>query len=265
MKYHHDLVQTAPNVSVPLKFAHGKKYWGVLDTGFGGAFLLTSDVVLDNKLAIRPLFRGYIGIFHISDFSIGEANITNAFGDYRGQQWQFRILNIPVYKDQTILIGLKFFQAFDYVMFDNVKQKVTFSKEGSFTPDNNDSWRSYPFEIKSDRIMVQIPVNGEVYELFFDSGGYKPGLTLNKDDWDIIKQGLNVKQIRKSHYYSYSQGRLACQIANVSELSIAGKTLKKTQIQISEASEYQSMFSLGYFQDTMVVLDFVNNLLWIKS
>ena len=150
-------------------------------------------------------------------------------------------------------------------MFDNVKQEVTFSKDGSFTPENNDLWCSYPFEIKSDRIIVQMPVNGEVYELFFDSGGYKPGLFLNKDDWNIIKQSLNVKQIRKSHYYNYFLGRLPCQIAKVSELSMGEKKLKNTQILIREDSKDLSMLSLDYFQDTVVVLDFVNNLLWIKK
>ena len=226
MKYHRSLLYKAPNVNVPIKFPNGSKYIGTLDTGFGGSFLLTSDVALDNKLTIRPWLGGFIGIFHISDLSIGSAKILNAFGDYKGRQWQFRILNIPIYKDNSVLIGLKFFQTFDYVMFDKFNQEVTFSKDGSFKPEKIDLWSSYPFEIKSNRIIVEMPINGKVYELFFDSGGGKPGLCLNKYDWQIIETGLDVKQIRKSHYYNYSFGRLPCQIAKVSELLIGEKNCK---------------------------------------
>ena len=109
MKYHRSLLHKAPNVGVPVEFPNGNKYIAVLDTGFNGTFYLTSDVVLDNELAIRPLFRGFVGIFHVPDLIIGSAKIPNAFGDYTGQQWQFRILNIPVYKEHIVLIGLKFF------------------------------------------------------------------------------------------------------------------------------------------------------------
>ena len=97
-------------------------------------------------------------------------------------------------------------------------RKAVFSEEEVFKPEISESWMSFPFEIKpdeykNDRIMVQMPINGQVYEVFFDSCGVKPGLSLNKHDWQAIEPGLIVKEIHKSHYFNYQRGRLPCQIA----------------------------------------------------
>ncbi len=267
MKY-----DSAPNVRIPVDFPNGRKYAAFLDSGFSEYILITSDVVLDNKLAISTIDpnSGAQGICHIPAFNIGSAEIKDTVGYYWEQQFQFRILNIPVYKYPFILLGVSFIKTFDYVLFDNVGQEVVFSKDGAFKPDNPQLWNSFPFSIKPDsfkneRIMVQIPVNGHVYELYFDSCGFKPGLSLNERDRQAIEPNLTVKQLHKSHFYSLQSGFVSCQRATVSELSIGGKTLKNAEIIIKDDPKSLSMFSLGYFQDTIVVLDFVNNLMWIKK
>ena len=54
-------------------------------------------------------------------------------------------------------------------------------------------------------------------------------------------------------------------MATVSELSIGAKTINNANVSIYDDSDGLSMLSLGYFQDTSVVLDFVNNLFWVKN
>ena len=238
----------------------------MLDTGDDENISLTSDIVVDNNLVIKP----ELGECHIPLLKIGTAKIKDILGFYENYQLQYRVLNIPIYKQENIFIGLKFIRSFSYVRFDNVEQKAVFSEEEVFKPEISESWMSFPFEIKpdeykNDRIMVQMPINGQVYEVFFDSCGVKPGLSLNKHDWQAIEPGLIVKEIHKSHYFNYQSGRLPCQIAAISEFSIGEKKLKNTKIIIKENPNELSMLSLGYFQDTSVVLDFVNNLLWIKK
>jgi predicted DNA-binding protein (MmcQ/YjbR family) len=271
IKYYRSLVHKAPNVSVMLEFPNGNKYPAYLDTGFPVNILLTSDIVLDNKFPIYPIKEcTFQGICKIPEMSIGDIKIEDTLVFYYEQQWQLRVLNIPLYSHPSIILGIDFIKSFDYVLFDNVNQEVVFSKDKTFTPDNPDLWQSYPFEIKPDsiknnRIMVQIPINGREYELFFDTCGYKPGLHLNQTHWEVISKNLTVKHLRKSHNLAWQSGRLHCRKATVSELSIGEKKIKNAKVVISDDADSLSMFSLGYFQDTTVVLDFVKNLLWIKS
>jgi len=271
VKYHRCLLHDAPNISIPVEFPNGRKYIAYLDTGFDSSVILTSDIVIKNKLRILPIAdMTFQGMCHIPEFTIGSARIKDASAFYGEQQWQLRILNIPVYNHPAIILGLRFIRTFDYVLFDNVNQEVVFSKAGVFKPDNQQLWTSYPFEIKPDsiqneRLMVKIPLNGQVYELFFDSCGDKPGLDLNKNDWETIKPNLSVKRFKKSSGYSYQAGRIFFQKAAVSQITVGETTIKNVEIKISEDPEDLSVLSLGYFQDTSFVLDFINNLMWIKK
>ena len=271
VKYHRSKMFTAPNATIPVEFPNGLKYGAYLDTGFSEYILLTSDVVLDNKFSILPITNSVAqGLCHIPLFKIGTARIKDTAGFYWGQQLQYRIMNVPVNKYSAIILGLAFIKTFDYVLFDNVNQEVVFSKEGAFVPDNPDLWQSYPFEIKpdsvpNDRIMVQIPIDGQMFELWFDSCGSLPGLRLSKSDWQVIEPNSNVKRLRKSHFYNAQSRRLQCQMATVSELSIGEKTINNANVSIYDDQDGLSMLSLGYFQDTSVVLDFVNKLFWFKK
>ena len=272
VKYYRNFLNEAPNVSIILELPNGKKYPAWLDTGFPVNILLTSDIALETKFEIFPFTGGtFQGICQIPEFNIGDMKTEDALSYYYEQQWQLRVLNIPIYSHPNIILGIEFIDSFDYVLFDNVSEQVTFSKNGAFEPDSKDSWQSYPFEIKPDslsnnRIMVQMPVNGQVYELFFDTCGDEPGLDLNKSDWENISKDLTVKKIKRTNIYNWQSGKITCQKATISELIIAGKTFKNADVLIkTDDTNRLSMLSLGYFQDTTVVLDFVNNLLWIRS
>ncbi len=113
--------------------------------------------------------------------------------------------------------------------------------------------------------MVQIPIAGQMFEIMFDSCGDWPGLDLNKIHWQAIESNLNVKRLRKSHIDSYQSGRVSVQKVVVSQISIGEKILKNVDVVINDNPDGLSVMSLGYFQDTIVVLDFVNNLMWIKK
>ena len=258
-----------PLACVSVEFPNVRKYIAYLDTGCPGTFILTSDIILDNKLPILPLQNfTFQGFCRIPVLNIGSAQIKDAVGFYHEQQWQFRIFNIPLYKHPAIILGRDFINSFDYVKFDNVNQEVIFSKDEAFKPDNPRVWASYPFTEDPNRdntIMVQMSINGKVFEVAFDSCGDKPGLRLNEKDWQIINQKSSIKRLRKSNYYSYQAGYVSFQKATVSEILVGEKILKDTDVLISDDPEHLSVISLGYFQDTIVVLDYVNNLMWIRK
>lgn len=269
--YHRSLLYRAPNVHIPVEFPDGRQYFAYLDTGFPVHIVLTSDIVLANKLPIYP-FEGHTlqGACRIAELKVGPTRVMDAVGAYFEQQWQLRILNVPVYKHPVVLLGLPFMASFDYLLFDNIGQKVVFSKDGAFEPDSPEQWTSYPFDIKPDsksneRLMVQMPIAGQVCELLFDTCGGNPGLHLSKDHWEDMKQHMQVEKLVQTHHYWYQTGRQPCEIATVSQLSVGGKTIPNAQVLIPDDPGGSSLISLGYFQDSVVVLDFVNKRLWVKS
>jgi hypothetical protein len=271
VKYHRSLVHEAPNVSIPVEFTNGRKYPAMLDTGAPGYIILTSDVVLHNKLSIWPIdSNNYAvqGLCHIPELTIGAAKIKDAIVLYDEQQWQFRILNIPVFKFTAIILGRDLIKSFDYVMFDNVRKEAVFSKEGAFKPDNPKLWSSYSFyedPNAGDTIMVKIPIAGHVLDVAFDSCGAKPGLELNKSHWKAIEKDLTVKRLVDTHVTVWQGERWPCRQATVAKISIGEKTIKNADVNIFDELNKMSIFSLGYFQDTVVVLDYVNHLFWIKK
>ena len=264
VKYQTSLVSSDSQVLIPVEFPNGRKYIAYLDTGCPGYGMLTSDIVIDNNLEVIPKF----GVCKVPLLNIGQAQIKDGIAYYDEQQWQFRVLNIPLYKYSPAILGREFIRSFDYVMFDNVHKKAVFSKEDEFTPDNPQSWSSYPFiedPNGGNTIVVKIPLAGKVLDIAFDSCWGEPGLFINKKHWEAVKQDLSFKLHGKSNGTTYQGMKLPCRKATISRLSIGEKTLKNAKVNISDDPNGYSVIGLDYFQDTSVVLDYVKNLFWIKK
>jgi hypothetical protein len=273
IKYRRSLIHPAPYVHIPVEFPNGRRYTAYLDTGCPGYCYLTSDIVLDNKLAVLPSgqlikFSGVSGLCYIPILNTGPAQIKDGIALYDEQQWQLRVLNIPVYKQPDVMLGRDFIKSFDYVMFDNFHKKVVFSKEGTFEPENPQLWSSYQFTEDpngGNTIVVKIPIAGKVLDIAFDSCWGWPGLYLNQNHWKIIENELNFIFRGKVNGITYQGMKLSGKKVIVSRLSIGEKKLKNAKVNISDDSGGYSVMSLGFFQDTTVVLDYVNHLFWIKS
>ncbi len=273
IKYHNSLLHSSPQVYVPVEFPNGRKYVAYVDTGCDLPVWLTSDIVVKNKLAILPVMSsadiGFSGLCHIPSLKFGPAQIRDAVGFYIEQQWHLRFMNITFYKHPDIMFGREFLKSFDYILFDNVNKEVGFSMDGAFKPQKGEEWESYSFStdpaVHSDTIMVKMPIAGQVLEVAFDSGGGKPGLDLNKSHWQAIEKNLTVKRLVDTQITIWQGDRWPCIKATVSEISIGPKILKNADVIIDDNPEHLSVISLGYFQDTVVVLDYVNNLMWIKK
>ena len=272
VKYHRSIIYDASQATIPVEFSNGRKYIAYLDTGGPGYAILSSDIVIDNRFPIWPAFysdgNSSMGICYIPELKVGTAKIENIIAPYDEYQWQFRIIGIPFYKQQTVILGRDFIKSFDYVMFDNVQSKVVFSKEKAFLPDNPQRWSFYPFIEDSNggnTIVVKIPLAGKVLDIAFDSCWGKPGLFINKKHWEAIKQDLSFKLQGKINGTTYQGMKLPGRKATISSLSIGEKTLKNVEVHISDDPDGYSVIGLDYFQDTIVVLDYVNNLFWIKK
>lgn len=272
VKYHRSVVYEAPNVNISVALPNGSKYVAYLDTGAPGYVIVGSDVVLDNKFPIWPAFYSdghtSMGICRIPELTVGAVKIKDIMAPYEEQQWQARILNIPIYKLSAMILGRDFIKSFDYVMFDNVHKEAVFSKAGAFVPDDPELWSSYPFledPNAGNTIKARVPIEGRVFDLAFDSCGDKPGLNLSKSDWQAIKQDVSYELLGKADGMTWQGMKLLGQKARVSKLSVGERTLRDIEVSISDGLGGFSIISLDYFQDTAVVLDYVNHLFWIKK
>jgi hypothetical protein len=199
---------------------------------------------------------------------MGPAQIRDTIAFYDEQQWQLRILDIPIYKLASVILGRDFIRSFDYVMFDNVRKEAVFSKEGAFVPDDPQLWSSYPFFEDPNggkTIVVRIPIAGKVLDIAFDSCSGWPGLCIQKNHWKAIEQDLSFELHGKVDRTTFQGMKFHSQKARISKLAVGEKVLGDVEVHISDDSGAYSVMSLGYFQDTTVVLDYVNHLFWIRK
>jgi hypothetical protein len=114
-------------------------------------------------------------------------------------------------------------------------------------------------------IKVRVPIEGRVFDLAFDSRWGSPGLYIMKNHWQAIAQDLSFKLLGKADGTTWQGAKLPIRTARISKLSVGERTLRDVKVSISDDPGGFSIMSLGYFQDTVVVLDYVNHLFWIRK
>jgi len=273
--YHFDLFR---NVSVYATFPNGKKYRAKRDTGFPWYAAVTDTVVEENSLAIFPgnnsYFPAQVGLCHLKSMKLGQINMINPPCTYFDQHWELQMAGLPIWKEKSVLIGLRLMEIFPYVMFDNPRREVEFGARGdNFTPDRPDQWQRYPFVIEDDaegqrRLMVDLPVAGKTMHLLFDTGS-PGGLQVSPAVWESIKPQVKHTPLKKSEILYWQFGAVTCEKTNVSKLTIANRTQRNSEVIIMPSdnpfkTDY-SLVGIGFFDHDVLVFDFKQNVLWIKN
>ena len=252
---------------------NGKKYTVFLDSGHPGYVLTNSLTVLENNLAICHLgevgwFSSDMGFCDLPALQLGQAIITDPPSEYLQQQWEVRLLGLPIWQQRGVLLGLGLLKDFSYIEFDNTKKEVEFSKSKVFKPDKSYLWDTYPFEIKNGRLMVEMPVEGQVFSLMFDTCG-RYGMVVGTDFWEKLPLKTSSEKLSNSKFQSGFLGELHCKRTKIKELNIGNMELRNAEILIlPKDSPYMAAaisISMKFFRKTVVVLDFKNGLMWVKN
>ena len=290
VKYH-DLYSTGRFMVVQGKIGDGaKRYPIVLDTGASQAIFVKDTHVLDNKLSIYPMetspllscesknggnSKGYgLGLCYLPKLWIGDATLVNMPCFYIDRHMKLELFGMPIAEDDSIIVGLPALREFKYIVFDSVKKEVELSHTEVFKPDRPELWERYPLSIEEDFhgntfLLVEIPVGGEKIELQLDTGSGR-GLAVAEELWEEIREKIEVVKLTKGkELYPYI-GRLSCKQGVIGELKIGNRTVRNAQISVFPndsplVSDYQGLLGMQYFQDTVIVLDFEEQLLWIKN
>ena len=252
---------------------NGKKYSVWLDTGLPGYALTNGLTIIENDLAVYPLGKhswtsSNSGICYLPSLQIGQAIIKNPPCEYLQQHWEVKLLWLPVWKQKGVIVGLGLLQHFGYIVFDNVEEEVILSSEGSFEPNEPVRWDSYPIEIKTGQLFVNMPVAGYNLDLMFDTCG-RYGMVFGPEVWEKLPTKAKAAKIKKSKFISGFLGQLPCRRARLKKLKVGNLIVKNAEVLILPAdSPYSSAIdsiSMKFFKNTAVVLDFKSNLMWIKN
>jgi len=257
----------------------GKKYPVVLDTGASPALVVNDIHIVENKLAICPLGTnnddsGSWGVCRLPELRIGEIRLADWLCFYREQHAEVQIFGLPIGTGKEIIAGLPALQKFKYIVFDSIKKEVEFSLENSFECGQPDLWAQYPFVIEQGWggnvfLLVEIAIAGEQIELQLDTGSGR-GLAIAEELWEKIRERIpDVKLCKGRDLYPYI-GWLSCKRGIISKLEVGGRTVKDAKISIfpndSDLIEQcEGLLGMQYFQDTVMVLDFERNLMWVKN
>ena len=254
---------------------NNKQYRMNLDSGYYGGMLVNDVFVIENNLKIYPLETGDLfvaGLCHVDKIEIGDMTITTPLCFYKLNHYEKRVLGLTVWKQRHIIFGLQLMREFRYILIDNIAAEVEFSKQESFEADPVETWQHYQMSIENDRkdltrLMIKIPIAGEKTKIMFDTG-HNSTLVMAENKWEKLSTKLHVVEEtndRAQMPYGWNDIRRII----VRELCIGKKNISEALIDIfRDDSKYGPGFFLlgmGCFKDTVIVLDFEHNLLWVRK
>jgi hypothetical protein len=253
----------------------GKTYPVLIDTGNPGAAAVTSTVVLDAGLAVYPVgnpgdFVG--GVCHIPELKMGEVTVTNLGCECWLGHLENRVLGRTVWIEREINVGLGLLKRFGYVRIDSIGGEVEFST-GYFRPEEPNDWRSYRMSINRhqegrERLVVSVPIDGRIVTAGLDTGA-GPGLILTEKRKAEILPHARILEQERDEVATPGHGLFPCRKIILETLSIADLRLTRAMVHVTGDDNPHGpddlTLGVGYFRDTVIVLDFRHNRLWIRS
>lgn len=265
--------------AIEVEMPGGQKYTALLDSGYSGAVYVNDLVVRRSNLAVFPLGKHSDtgcaqGFCDIPSMKIGTVAVENPPCWYEQRHWQLKVLGVPLYRHKLVLIGLDMMNKFSYVLFDNIKRRVTFSPIVEFETADSSQWVDIPFVLEkvkgTSRLMVDISLGGHDAHVEFDTCGGKPGLILQQDTWQRVAGSVQACGGGKALHPSFQYGWHWSRRYVLPELQIGRLNLKSTKVDVLPANDElmqdcEGIITFDCFKETVVVLDFKKNLLWIKK
>jgi len=234
--------------------------------------------IMENKLSICPLGSnnndsvGW-GMCHLPELHVGQVTLVN-WPCYREQHTEVQLLGLPLAKGKAVIAGLVALRRFRCIVCNSVRKEVESSLEKAFEPRQLDSWSQHPFAIEEDLggnafLLVRIPIAGEGIELQRDTSSGR-GLAIAEELWERMHEKTQTVKLRKSRdLYPYI-GWLARKRGVVPGLEVGDRIVRNPKISVFPndspiVDQCSGLVGMQYFRDTMMVLDFERNIMWVKG
>jgi len=268
--------ENSTNVQVLAQVNDGESYPVVIDSGASTYLAVTDSLVLDAGLEIFPideLGKNIGGLCHLDKLKIGALTIVHPACEYWLSHYERRLLGQTIWKEKKFNLGLNLMKEFSYILFDNVAQDVEFATNNSFNPQESNQWHQYPISIERNekqrtRLIVDIPLAGQTQRMVLDTGA-APGLILTENIWAKISSGLNILNQEKGQLRTPLSGWLPSRKVTVEKLALGNILIIDAMIHViaddNPFGKDEFTLGTGFFRETVIVLDFEHNLLWIRN
>lgn len=268
--------EESPNVQVLAQVNDGKIYPLVIDSGATKYLACTDSLVLDAGLEIYPIYelgKNIGGLCHLNQLKIGTLTIVHPACEYWLAHYERRVLGQTIWKEKKLNLGLNLMKEFSYILFDNVTREVEFTTNNSFNPQDSNQWHQYPISIERNekqyaRLMVDITLAGQTQHIEFDTGA-APGLILTESIWAKISSGLHIRHQEKGQLRTPLSGWLPCRMITVEQLALGNISINDARIHViaddNPFGQDEFTLGIGFFEETVIVLDFVRNILWVRN
>lgn len=278
IKYHNSY-QANLWMVVEGKLNNERNYPVVLDTGTSQTIIINKTHVLENKLPVYPFDEKVNrdndwGICNISKLNIGHITLSDWPAFYRTVYKKQGLFGADSTDFNPIIIGLPVLREFKYIVFDSLNRQAELSSDQTFEPDQPDSWSKYPLTIEEDFsgnafLSVEIPIAGKTTELQFDTGNGR-GLAVSQQWFNSATDRIGSVNLKKAKdFYPYI-GMLSCRRAVIKNLQIGNRVVNDAGISVFPddsplVEDCDGLVGMQCFQNTVIVLDFEQNLLWVKG
>ncbi len=258
-----------------------RKYPIILDTGTSLPIFVHDIHILQNKLPIYPFkssegLSAGIGFCYLPQLRVGEANFIDWPAIYQEKHVEIQFFGLPFARDEAIILGLPALKKFKYVLFDGPRKEVEFSLHQTWNADKSEIWGLYVFSIEEDSngnafLFVEIFIAGENMKLQLDTGSGQ-GLAIREKLWERIHNKFsNLKLKAGLEHYPFF-GKLPCRKGIIKDLEVGGRKVKNAKISIfpddgvlMSVKNRQGLLGMQYFRDTVLVLDFEHQIMWVKN
>ncbi len=260
------------------------RYPIILDTGASQSVFVKDTHVIHNRLHVYPTETGRPPsnsydwrLCFLPELQIGDISLINwpcFYLRYSIAEKLLKLLGLSEPEDNFIIVGLPALQQFKYIMFDNINAQAELSRDKTFEPQEPQLWEQYPLSIEQDFagnmfLFVKISIAGEDTELQLDTGNGN-GLAIREQLWGEIRSKIRKVNLKNgSDLYPYI-GRLPCRKGIIREIEMGKNTVRNAKVSIFPndsplLTECEGLLGMQYFQNTVLVLDFENNIMWIKN
>lgn len=256
------------------------QYPVVLDTGASQPIFIDKKHVRDNNLDvysppnINTESSQNWSLCNMTELSIGSVTLSDWPCFYRDNFSLLGMLGIRNAAFDSVILGLPVLREFKYIVFDGIRREIEFSLKDSFRPDDPNRWRFYDIFIEEDLagnafLFVKTTIASVPVELQLDTGSGR-GLAVSQSLWSEIAGEIGQAGLKKAREYYPYIGNLSCKRTVIDKLEFGGRDIKKAPIAVFDDDSplvdgCDGLVGMAYFTSAVIVLDFENELLWVKS
>jgi hypothetical protein len=260
---------------------NGRTYFTVWDTG-ASPFIMIEDTQINRHKMPVIFFKpddksDSAGLAFAESLQVGPIQYDNAPCVFLKHHAEHRLLGlVPVHRFEWMVLPLDLMAAFGHIEFDQVANEIRLSETEPFRPDDPSQWLALAFEIRQsgmNRLLLQLPVEGIPTTLFLDTGAAYELFLSNE-----LMQRLHQKRpdflearTRRTHIYiPYAGGMINSRKFTAGNVHLADRTFDRIEVFYREkdpdpALPFDGIIGINLFRDTVMVLDFKQNLMWVKK